>query len=90
MSVALTSNHLSYRTAPEDWRDRARCAGLDTELFFPLSDGAERPEVEGVLRYCHGCPVRIECLTWALEHGEDGIWGGTTARQREAMRKRHE
>lgn len=35
------------------------------------------------LEVCDRCEVRAECLNYALTHGErDGIWGGTTAKQR--------
>jgi hypothetical protein len=37
---------------------------------------------------CAGCPVREDCLAFALEH-EDlvGVWGGTTAEERREMRR---
>lgn len=31
---------------------------------------------------CEGCPVRAECLQWALDHEEFGVWGGTTEEER--------
>jgi len=32
---------------------------------------------------CAGCPVRNECLAFALRTGQvDGIWGGTTTHER--------
>ena len=40
---------------------------------------------------CAGCPVRRECLDFALGHDQVyGIWGGTTPedRQRDRRRKR--
>lgn len=38
------------------------------------------------LETCDRCPVIHECLNYALTHGErDGIWGGTTAKQRYRM-----
>ncbi len=45
----------------------------DPELFF-----AESPEdVEAAKLLCHQCPVRIHCLTGALERREPwGVWGG--------------
>ena len=43
------------------------------ELFF-----AESPQdVETAKAMCHECPVRIACLTGALERQEPwGVWGG--------------
>jgi len=67
------------------WQDRAACKGA-TSVMFPA-----RGDYEGLLRalrFCDSCPVRSECLDYALEIGEkDGIYGGTTGRQRRDMRK---
>ena len=56
-----------------DW-DKAKCIG-QTELFFD-----ERPVyVESAKQICQGCPIKQDCLTWALEHRESyGVWGGQT------------
>lgn len=35
---------------------------------------------------CVDCPVREPCLRHAVEHNEQGIWCGTTERQRKKMR----
>jgi hypothetical protein len=53
------------------------------------------PEKGGYTGYaktiCGRCEARIECLTYALAHGLDnsfdGIWGGTTPRERRVMRR---
>jgi len=35
------------------------------------------------------CPVRRECLDYAVDSGEDwGIWGGATPNQRRVLRKK--
>jgi hypothetical protein len=36
---------------------------------------------------CDGCPVRPECLEWALENDEEGVWGGTSSYQRQQLRR---
>jgi hypothetical protein len=37
--------------------------------------------------WCVGCPVRVECAAYAIAAAERfGIWGGTTASQRRAVR----
>lgn len=35
---------------------------------------------------CAGCLVRPDCLAFAIEHRELGVWGGTTPQERRAMR----
>ncbi len=49
------------------------CLTVDPELFF-----AESPDdVETAKAMCAECPVRINCLTAALERREPwGVWGG--------------
>lgn len=68
------------------WMDMAVCAQVDPELFFP----PHRANHLGVLakRICARCPVRAECLRYALTDPElDGIWGGTTPRERQRLRR---
>ncbi|ONK09284.1 WhiB family transcriptional regulator [Streptomyces sp. MP131-18] len=40
-------------------------------------------------RLCHGCPTRVACLAYALDHPaatEHGIWAGTSRGGREKLR----
>jgi WhiB family transcriptional regulator, redox-sensing transcriptional regulator len=38
---------------------------------------------------CRGCPVRTECLVYAMETPVDhGVWGGLTERERRRLRRR--
>ena len=53
------------------------------ERWFP-TDTSATPQAARKL--CRGCPVQTECLTWALENKEAGIWGGTTEPQRARAR----
>lgn len=65
--------------------DRALCAQTDPELFFP-----ERPGVSPRLakQICAGCPVRVECLEYALRNGERfGVWGGLSPKERARLRR---
>lgn len=73
--------------ADENWRGRAMCHDLDPEeydpIFFPHpnSDGAEAKEI------CWHCPVAAECLTFALDTGQEfGVWGAMTERERFVLR----
>ena len=64
------------------WMDRARCRSLDPSEFFP-SDGVG---VEVAKRVCSECPVRAECLEYALTHRIDhGVWGCCSERERRRM-----
>jgi WhiB family transcriptional regulator, redox-sensing transcriptional regulator len=66
------------------WQERANCLGVDPDLFFP-ERGASTKEAKSV---CGGCEVRMECLEYALRHGEKfGIWGGMSERERRRIRR---
>lgn len=76
------------------WRDRARCAGLDPELFFPTKgrgangSGSGQARLPGVA-ICFRCDVQLQCLQYALAFpdGKHGIWGGATEAERRALRR---
>lgn len=64
------------------WRSQARCRTVDPETMFPLPTEPD----DMALSLCRGCNVRPECLATALNAGDcEGVWGGTTARERRAM-----
>lgn len=68
---------------PPNWTHDALCAQVDTEIFFPDKGGSVR---EGK-RVCRECPVRAECLAYAIEHEDRyGIWGGLSERERRRLR----
>jgi WhiB family redox-sensing transcriptional regulator len=69
----------------EDWRFSAACRSADPELFFPISStGACLAQVMAAKAICDQCPVRTECLAFALRTGQtDGIWGGLTEQERQ-------
>lgn len=68
-----------------DWMRAAACAYVDPELWYPHDKGD--PGV-AAKRICRGCPVRIECLEYALDNNEDhGIWGGLSRQERWKIRR---
>ena len=72
------------------WRLVAACRSADPDLFFPISDSG--PALEQAVEakaICATCRVRRECLAFALRTEQvHGIWGGTTAHERTAVRRR--
>lgn len=70
--------------APKTWQERGLCNQVDPELWFPEKGGSTRE----AKRICSGCPVRTECLDYALAHDERfGIWGGLSERERRRLRR---
>ena len=79
---------------PEDYRTSSVLRDAAT-YKEELQDPSARAEAEAGLKVlaaeaedsakgiCTGCPVRLECLRYALENDERyGIWGGENARER--------
>ncbi|MFD3567408.1 WhiB family transcriptional regulator [Streptomyces sp. NPDC058667] len=74
-----------------DWRHQASCREEDPELFFPIGNtGPALLQIEEAKAVCRNrCPVIEQCLTWALESGQDdGVWGGLSENERRAMKRR--
>ena len=68
----------------EEWHERALCAQTDPEAFFPEKGGSTRE----AKKICQGCPVKDECLEYALAHDERfGIWGGMSERERRRLKR---
>jgi len=87
-TLALTWEQTVWDDLPEerDWHERALCAQVDSELFFPEKGGSTRE----AKRICQGCDVRAECLEYALAHDERfGIWGGLSERERRKLKPRN-
>jgi len=75
---------------PEEFRHRAACRSVDPEVFFPTAVAGPELEVQVSVAktVCAGCPVRSECLAWALSALPDGIAGGMTEHERREERAR--
>ena len=66
------------------WMAQGNCADKSPSTFFP-SDGVG---VEAARRVCEGCPVKGQCLEYALDNRIDhGVWGGTSERERRRILK---
>lgn len=72
-------------TTYTEWRDHGVCAQTDPEAFYPVVGGSTR----AAKQVCRGCPVRAECLEYALEHDERfGVWGGLSVPERRRLKLR--
>ena len=60
------------------WQSEAKCKGTKTSEFFDNEREAKK--------LCEDCPVKEECLQDALIYNYDGVWGGTTYRERKRFR----
>ena len=84
MTGSLMKHHFNLPTF--DLRE-ALCAQTDPEAFFPGPDSYwTTPRYAKEI--CGRCPVKLDCLAWALENNErEGVWGGTTPKERQRLRK---
>src|SRR3954447_5577728 len=74
---------IDERRADEAWRTPGAWPSGDPETFFP----APNEPSESAVALCGTCDVQGPCLAWALQVGDcHGVWGGTTPRERRAMR----
>ena len=76
---------LDPRKAPK-WMLEGACVNEDTREceFFPTK-GQSSTSARIV---CSNCPVRTECLDYALVFDMEGIWGGLTQKERNRMYSR--
>lgn len=71
--------------AAHHWQQNAACLGLDVELFFPEERGGQATANQAK-QVCAGCPVKAECLNYALEERiGHGIWGGMDINERQKL-----
>ncbi|MGW1068272.1 WhiB family transcriptional regulator [Streptomyces aureus] len=67
-----------------DWGERALCRTAHPDELFV--EGAAQHRAKAL---CASCPVKLECLSFALDNRiEHGIWGGATERDRRALLRR--
>jgi WhiB family transcriptional regulator, redox-sensing transcriptional regulator len=58
------------------WRDQAACRDVVTAEYDPFFADTAELQAEAIT-ICETCPVRDDCLTFAVRTGHQyGIWGG--------------
>jgi WhiB family redox-sensing transcriptional regulator len=64
-------------TLPDlSWQEQAECRRHPKWMFF--SDAT----IDLAKRICDRCPVEDQCLRYALATNQEGVWGGTSDKER--------
>jgi WhiB family redox-sensing transcriptional regulator len=70
---------------PMPWFEHAACAETDPDAWFP-SKGNATKKAKWVCN--HRCPVRAECLDYALDTDQKhGVWGGLSVNERRKLKR---
>jgi len=77
----------------DNWQLRAACRGQSAAIFFAPShferNSARSAREAKAKAVCSTCPVRQECLAYALRtHEANGIWGGLNEEERKLVTAR--
>lgn len=90
MTAATSTSSRAPAEPVGDWRHRAACLDEDPELFQPVTDAGPvfEDQVAAAKAVCGRCPVRAECLVFALAMLPFGIAGGRTEQERREDRAR--
>ena len=84
----MTSEHAAT-VVDAGWRALAACRDSDPDLFFPGTGDQDVGKIATAKAVCASCPVREECLAYAVELNQtEGIWGGHTPAERRRIRRR--
>lgn len=79
---------LYYYLTPVQWMKRGNCVGkgLTDDFFVERGKNVDK-EIKAM---CNTCPVKGECLNYALDHNiVEGLWGGKTAGQRRKIKRQN-
>lgn len=81
--LATTNDYIPIPITEErPWVVFSACRDKNPDLFF--SDA--RSDIETALAICASCPVRLDCLEYAIEADiRFGVWGGITDKQRRRL-----
>lgn len=66
------------------------CDG-DLGCYLAKAERGRYHRIKSAKAVCMTCPVRVECLEWALDTKQPyGVWGGKTERDRRELLKERE
>jgi len=80
---------MTIRVPRPSWQRDAACRDTaersQVAVFFPAGNRSMQP----AKTICAGCPVRTECLEYAIADATlVGVWGGTSETERDHIRYR--
>jgi WhiB family redox-sensing transcriptional regulator len=81
----------SALAVPGRWAEQALCAQAGPDAWFP--DKGQHATTAVARRICAACPVRADCLEYALARADTwggistGVWGATTPGERAQIRQ---
>ena len=89
--MTILASSLALANDDYTWRRKAICRDTDPDVFFPVgTTGYALVQIDKAKGICGECPVRVDCLDYALETNQDsGIWGGTSEDERRALRRQY-
>ena len=81
----------SRYTPRPSWQDKAKCKGMDTNIFYGHNEDKlmTSAEIAVAKQICWPCPVRTDCLRVSLDEEEHyGVWGGFAPHERKSAMSR--
>jgi WhiB family redox-sensing transcriptional regulator len=73
--------------AEVDW-EKAECKGIETDTFYWVEESRNKSAyayIDAVRSVCARCPIWSQCLEYALENEQYGVWGGMTSLERKSF-----
>lgn len=70
-----------------DW-EQAECRDVYTELFYRIEEERNQEAyryINAVRSICGRCSIQRQCLSYAFENEEFGVWGGLTSLERRSI-----
>lgn len=69
------------------WDSVPACQGTDTDLWFTAEESKVYTQIVLLKKICSECPVRKQCLDYAIHHNVNGYWAGTTESNRSLIQR---
>ena len=82
--IFVTIRDLAFDRESVPWMAKGNCTdpSIDPDWFFPDSEHENNIEQRMALDMCKTCPVKMNCLAYALNNWPVyGIWGGMRNKQ---------